>query len=114
VLVRGTSLGGGVSRPMLRAGALAWAVVAALVTGTSLGDVNSDAVLFVAAASVVGVLCAVSAVVLLGRGSDRGAGLLLVASAIITPTYFAYALAVPALVVGIVLAVKPRVLPQMA
>jgi hypothetical protein len=51
-------------------------------------------------------MCALCAAVMLRRQHDRLAGLLLVASAA-TPTYFAYALNVPALVVGLALLASP-------
>ena len=100
-------------RHILHVGALVWAVLGAAVALSSLGTVNNDARLFVGVASVVGPLLAVAAVVQLFRHADRAAGLLLVGSAVLTPTYFAYAINLPALVVGLVLAVAPRpLLPQ--
>jgi hypothetical protein len=45
--------------------------------------------------------------VVIGRHRDRAAGVLLLVSAL-TPTYFAYVLNVPALVVGLYLLIAPR------
>ena len=90
-----------------------WVVAGAAVALGSLGDVNDDARLLVGLASVVGPLLAVGAAVQLGRHADRSAGVLLVLSALVTPTFFAYVLNIPALVVGVVLAVAAhRVLPE--
>ena len=100
-------------RGSCRIGALVWAVLGAAVALNSLGDVNDDARLLIGVASVVGPLLAAWAAPQLSRRADRSAGLLLVASAVLTPTYFAYAFNLPALVVGLVLAVAPQtLLPQ--
>jgi hypothetical protein len=89
-----------------------WAGVGAAVALGSRGEVNSDARLLVGAASVVGPLAAVGAAWLLTRGADRPAGVLLLVS-VLTPTYFAWVLSVPALVVGLALLAAPRaVVPQ--
>ena len=88
-------------------GALLWAVVGAAVALSSVSDVNADARVLVAAASIVGPLAAVAASRLLARGDDRAAGALLLLSAL-TPTYFAYVLNVPALLIGAVLLAAPR------
>lgn len=94
-------------RAVLEVGALVWAGVGAAVALGSLGEVNSDARLLVGAASVVGPLAAVGAAWLLARGADRTAGVLLLVS-VLTPTYFAWVLNVPALVVGLALLAAPR------
>lgn len=100
-------------RQVLQAGTLVWVVAGAAVALGSLGDVNDNARLLVGLASAVGPLLGVGAAVQLGRHADRSAGVLLVVSALLTPTYFAYAINVPALVVGVVLAVAVhRVLPE--
>lgn len=91
-------------------GALAWAVLGAAVALNSLGNVNDDSRLLVGVASVVGPLLAACAAPQLSRDADRSAGLLLVGSAALTPTYFAYAINLPALTVGLTLAVAPDVL----
>ena len=90
-----------------------WAVFGSAVALSSLGNVNEDARSLVGIASVVGPLLAACAALQLLRHADRAAGLLLVVSAVLTPTYFAHAINLPALVVGLVLAVAPDVLlPQ--
>lgn len=89
-------------------GSVAWAAVGAAVALAALPDVNNDARLLVGLASVVFPLCALGAAVLLRRSQLRAAGLLLLVSAA-TPTYFAYILNIPALVVGLVLLLAPTV-----
>lgn len=102
-------------RRVLQAGCLVWAGVGAIVSLAALGDVNPDARVLVGAASIVGPLLAVGAALALSRRADRTAGILLILSAVLTPTYFAYALNVPALIVGFVLAIAThRALPQSA
>lgn len=86
-----------------------WAVLGAVVALVSLGDVNDDVRVLVGFASVVGPLLAAWAAVQLSRQVDRSAGTLLVLSAVLTPTYFAYVINLPPLVVGLVLAVAPQV-----
>lgn len=99
-------------RRVLQIGVLAWAAIGASVALASLGDVNADARLLVAGFSIAGPLAAVVAARLLGRGADRAAGALLLLS-VLTPTYFAYGLNLPALLLGLTLAVAPHaVLPQ--
>jgi hypothetical protein len=93
-------------RRTLEVGAVVWAMVGVAVALASLGDVNDDARLLVGTASVLGPLAALTASWFLRRLSDRAAGVLLLISAA-TPTYFAFVLNVPALLVGIVLAVAP-------
>jgi hypothetical protein len=96
-------------RRILCAGSLVWAAIGSVVAVTSLPTVDDDARVLVGCASIVFPLCAVAAaVVVQGRRFDRLAGLLLIASAA-TPTYFAYPLNVPALVVGLVLVTSPEV-----
>lgn len=94
-------------RRVLAGGALVWAGVGAAVALGSLGQVNADARLLVGAASVLGPAAAVTASRMLTRYADRVAGALLLVS-VLTPTYFAYVLNVPALVVGVALLVAPR------
>ena len=98
-------------RRILQIGVLVWAAIGASVALASLGSVNADARLFVGAFSVAGPLAAVGAAWLLGRGADRAAGALLLLS-VLTPTYFAYVLNLPALLLGLALVVAPHaVLP---
>lgn len=85
-----------------------WAGVAAAVAFGSLGRVNADARVLVGAASVLGPLAAVAASRLLARGSDRAAGALLLVS-VLTPTYFAYVVNVPALAKAAVKLVEAEV-----
>lgn len=94
-------------RRVLVVGTLVWACVGAAVAFSALGSVNADARWLVGGASVVGPLAAGGASLLLTRHADRMAGLLLLVS-VLTPTYFAYALNVPALVGGVALLVAPR------
>ena len=94
-------------RRVLEVGALVWAGLGAVVALGALDEVNDDARLLVGAASVLCPLAAVGASRLLARGADRAAGVLLLVSAL-TPTYFAYVLNVPALVVGFALLAAPR------
>lgn len=88
-------------------GALGWAVIGASVALWSLGDVNADARLLVGVFSIGGPLAAVGAARLLTRGADRAAGALLLVS-VLTPTYFAYVLNLPALIVGLALVIAPH------
>ena len=94
-------------RRVLRVGTLVWAVLGAVVALASLQSVE-DARLLVGAASILGPLHAVWAERRLSRHADRSAGLLLAVSAVLTPTYFAYIINLPALVVGLVLVATPH------
>lgn len=103
-------------RRMVQVGCLVWAITGAAVALASLRDVNDDAKVLVGMASVLFPLAAVAAAVALDRRHDRLAGVLLLAS-VATPTYFAYPLNLPALIVGLALVVAPtatlgRSLPQ--
>jgi hypothetical protein len=95
-------------RRVLQIGALGWAVIGASVALSALGDVNADARFFVGAFSIGGPLAAIGAAWLVGRRADRSAGALLVVS-VLTPTYFAYILNLPALLVGLALVAAPHV-----
>lgn len=95
-------------RRVIQIGALVWAVVGGLVAFTALSDVNPDARFFVGFASVLGPAAAIAASIALSRRRDRLAGVLLIVS-VITPTYFAWVLNVPALLVGLILLIAPRV-----
>lgn len=100
-------------RRLLQAGTLVWVVAGSAVALGSLGNVNHDARLLVGLAAVVGPLLAVWAAVRLSKHADRSAGVLLVVSAVLTPTYFAYVINLPALVVGVLLVLAAdRVLPE--
>ncbi len=102
-------------RQVLQAGTLVWAVAGAAVALGSLDNVNDDARLLVGIASIVGPLLSLGAAVQLGRHADRSAGVLLVLSALLTPTYFAYAINLPVLVVGAMLVFAGHwLLPQSA
>ena len=92
----------------MRIGALVWAIVGALVAFSALSDVNADARLLAGIASVVGPVAAIAASLALGQRHDRWAGALLIVS-VATPTYFAWVLNVPALLVGLILLMAPRV-----
>ncbi len=95
-------------RRIVELGSLVWAVSGALIALASLSDVNDDVRVLVGLASVVFPLCALCAAVMLRRRHDRLAGLLLVVSTA-TPTYFAYPLNLPALVVGLALLASPGI-----
>lgn len=84
-----------------------WAAVAAVIALPAVPDSNADAFVLVGLASVLGPLAAVAAAVAVRGRRDRLAGLLLVLSAV-TPTYFAFALNLPAIVVGFGLLVSPK------
>lgn len=89
-------------------GASLWAVLGGSVSLAELTSVNDDAVLLVGLFSILGPALAVAAAVAAARGSLRNSGLLLVMSALATPTYFAYPLKVVALGAGLWLAVTAR------
>jgi hypothetical protein len=92
-------------RRVLQVGTLVWVVAGGAVALSSLGNVNDDARQAVGVASVAGPLLGAWAALLMGRLADRSAGVVLMLSAVLTPTYFAYVLNLPALLVGAVLAV---------
>ena len=102
-----------IERRALRVGALVWAAAGCVIALTAFGQVNDDAVVLVAAASAAFPLAAGAASLALGRGRDRLAGILLVTSAA-TPTYFAWVLNVPALVIGFALVAAPSVIVSSA
>ncbi|MEP7115550.1 MAG: hypothetical protein ABI862_19960 [Ilumatobacteraceae bacterium] len=96
-----------ISRRVLQAGAYGWAVVGFVVGLVMLHSVNADARLLFLSACVVGPLAAGAASTALSRHHDRLAGALLLLS-VVTPTVFAWAMNVPALLVGLALTVAPR------
>ncbi len=87
-------------------GAFVWAGTGCLIALASLPDVGADARPLVAAAGVVFPACAVVSGVAARRGRWRGAGLALALSAA-TPTFFFWVPNAVALVVGVVLAIRP-------
>ncbi len=87
-------------------GALLWAMVGLAVALPSAAMVNLDARVVVGIASVAFPACAALAALAVAKGRLRMSGLLLVLSAA-TPTYFAFLLNLPALVVGTALLVVP-------
>jgi hypothetical protein len=88
-------------------GAVVWAIVGSVIAIATLAqsNVNRDARALVTVVSVVCSLCAAGAAWLMHNGKPRKAGPLLVISAA-TPTYFAWILNIPALVVGLALLVR--------
>lgn len=88
------------ARRVIRFGAIAWAFAGAAVAVPWLATVDAAARVVVGVLTVIGPLAALGAAHLLARGHDRAAGALLLLSAL-TPTYFAYVLNVPALLVGL-------------
>lgn len=91
---------------VVQIGATAWAVIAIIVAAASLGEVSTDALVLVGAASVVLPLAAFLAALAAAHDRLRVAGALLVLSAA-TPTYFAWVLNIPALLAGIGLLAAP-------
>jgi hypothetical protein len=102
-----------IKRRALQVGALVWAAVGYVIALTALRRVNDDAVVLVAATSAAFPLAPGAASLALGRGRDRLAGVLLVASAA-TPTYFAWVLNIPALAIGFALMMAPTVVVSSA
>jgi hypothetical protein len=86
-------------------GAVLWAIVGFAIAMSALPGVNQDARVLVTTFSIAGPLCAVGAAWLIHTGQLRRAGLLLVIS-VATPTYFAFALNISALVLGTALIVR--------
>lgn len=79
-------------RQTARVGAFLWASAGATLAWSSFGTVNDDARAFVGSASAIGPALAVVAVVVLRRPKLRTSSLLLGLSALVTPTYGAWAL----------------------
>ena len=90
------------------AGAGLWAVLGGSVSLVGLASVNDDAVVVVGFFSIIGPALAVVATGMAARGSLRAAGVLLLMSALATPTYFAYPLNVVAFACGLWLAATAR------
>ena len=95
-------------RQVVRIGSIVWAVVGLAVGLPSIGAVNADARVLVLAACAVGSASALMASAAIASRRERFAGALLVVS-VITPTFFAWVLNVPALLVGVVLILAPTV-----
>ena len=90
------------------AGTSVWAVLGVSVSLAGLTNVKDDAVLLVGFFSIFGPALAVTAAAAAARGQLRNAGLLLVMSALATPTYFAYPLNVVVLAAGVWLTATAR------
>ena len=93
-------------RRAIELGAVVWAVVGLIVGLRVLQSVNADARVLVLLACVVGSGSALLASVWLPVHRDRLAGALLAASAV-SPTVFAWAMNVPAVLVGAALVTAP-------
>lgn len=90
----------------LPAACLAWGVVAGAIALQALPNVNHEVRWLVGIMSVVLPACALGAAQAFRAGAPRiGAALLLLSS--MTPTYFAWALNVPAILIGTALVVAP-------
>lgn len=87
--------------------AIWWAVTGVVVAVLTFGDVNDDARLLVAAAHLAGFAAAAVSAWLMRRTTSRAAGALLIVSALITPTYFAWSLNLVALLVGVAVLASP-------
>jgi hypothetical protein len=96
-----------------RAFAIFWAVLAFGPAVHGLSRTSNDARWLVGVASILGPLCALWAAALIRQGFLRLAGALLVLSAA-TPTYFAWALNIPALVVGVSLLAGLQLTPTVS
>jgi len=94
------------TREQLVIGSIVWAIVGAVMALSSLAQVNSDERWVVGIASVVFPAAAAGAAHALRRGALRWAGVFLLLS-VATPTYFAWPLNLPALVVGLGLVLAP-------
>ena len=95
-------------RQVARIGSMAWSVIGFALGLRSIGAVNGDARVLVLTVCVVGSGSALMASAAVASRHQRLAGVLLVVS-VITPTFFAWVLNVPALLVGVVLIFAPAV-----
>jgi hypothetical protein len=93
-------------RRAIEVGAVVWAVAGLVVGLGVLQSVNADARVLVLLACVVGSGAAMLASACLSVHRDRLAGALLAASAV-SPTVFAWAMNVPAVLVGAALVIAP-------
>ena len=99
-------------RQAIEVGAVVWAAVGLVLGLRVLQSVNADARILVLVACVVGAGAALLASACLSVHRDRLGGALLAASAV-SPTVFAWALNVPAVLVGAALVIAPTwVLPE--
>jgi hypothetical protein len=94
------------TRDGLRGGAIVWATIGFGIGLMEIGSINADARLLFDAAWVGGPLAAVLASIALANRHDRAAGGLLLVS-VVTPTFFAWPLTIPALVTGLALTITP-------
>jgi hypothetical protein len=90
------------AHPGLVAGAVAWTLVAAGVAIPALASVNPDVAAFVLGATVLGLVLGALGAVAAAQERMVVAGLALVVSAIVTPTYFAAAVNLVPLALGVV------------
>jgi hypothetical protein len=99
------------SRTVLLAAAAVWSALSIGIALAALADVNPDARLLAAALVLVGGGCSVGAVVIgiRRRRPGRTVGLLLIGS-LVTPIYYAYPLAVIAVVVAVWILMEPEAL----
>lgn len=95
-------------RRAYQVGALIWAAVGLTIALSALDQVDADALPLLGTLSVALPLTAVLAAAALKRERDRVAGIFLLIS-VATPTYFAWVVNVPALVVGGLLLIRGRV-----
>lgn len=86
----------------------AWALLIVVVGGLTMPSWNRDARWILVVITGITTLSAFLAARAVSCGRDRVAGMLLVVSAV--STTMAYVLGVPALVLGLVLALRPRLL----
>jgi hypothetical protein len=100
-------------RQVVRLGAIAWASAGVVFGVASIRSVNTDARALVIAASAIGPGAAFMASRALDQRRNRHAGWLLLLS-VLTPTFFAWVLNVPALAVGLLLVVAPQVVTDRA
>ncbi len=94
-------------RQVVRFGAIAWAATGLVVGFASVGSINADARPLVVAACLIGPAAAWMASLAIDRRHNRHAGWLLLVS-VLTPTFFAWVLNVPALLVGLLLVLAPQ------
>lgn len=96
-------------RQIIARACIVWSITIVTIGVIAMPSVNDDAIALVLVATAATAIAAVGAARELIRGHDRIAGALLVAS-VAAPTFMAYVVGVPALIAGIVLLVRPRLL----
>jgi hypothetical protein len=84
-----------------------WATIGFGIGLMEFGSINADARLLFSAAWVGGPLAAVLASIAVANRRDRTAGGLVLVS-VVTPTFFAWPLTIPALVIGLALTITPH------